>query len=427
MKKTVIYFLAVLIAFSSCVKDSTTEPSTPSDNTGNSGGSSSSLFKWEYEIVDLGGSIFNEVPLMLVDENDNVYVLNSNENQELFLVSLNKDGQKNWEVKVSDIYNTHKIMGTNDKIIVAYSWDKLAAFSKADGTKLWEISMQNGFYDMAFSNGTIYVSENNTYNDYTTLTAISESTGNINWQKIFNKITYPKLSANNNLLSISYRNEHNYPYEYGLMVLKDNNSSFDSLWSVAGKPHRAIFDGQGNIYFEDDGSGSTIVRSYNAETGVENWNTQIKDITLANVVSMIYTSGKVVATYRSDDSWAIENSFAILNASDGSIIAQKENSIHDEYLLLLTGDDKILTFYQDEAGIHKILYNLDGSVANTEKPDYAQGIILSAYHDLKINSQGNLYILSSDYLYCAEHDLSPSPSGAWVSIHGNYNNTNNLQ
>ena len=152
---------------------------------------------------------------------------------------------------------------------------------------------------------------------------------------------------------------------------------------------------------------------------------QINDDRLSVYVAMIYTQGKLIATYRSDESWGIENSFAVIDASSGSVTKTVVEGIGDENLFTLTGDNGIISYTVDNSGKNLLKYSIDGTLLSTDKPDYAQGELL-LYHDIKINSAGNLYLAGGSYVYCATHSFSQAPSGTWSSINANNANTNSI-
>jgi len=430
MKRITIYLLIIgmFVAFSSCNKDddSVTNPNT-NTNTGGDNNSSESDYKWDFKI--------NVKTDIVVDQQDNLYFVACDNDDAYALYSLDKNGQKNWSTDISNPGFTNiSIMLANDKVVISYKWDNLACYNTSDGSQVWENTLQYGFKDMAYSNNNVYVAEYNIMSNSFILSSVSLASGTSNWEKAVTKLTEPRISVNNNIICVAGSDKEPYPYKYGFNVYKDNGSSCDLLWSYfkeessggSAIAHRAIFDGQGNIYYEDETSGKTVVYSFNENTGNENWNVQIKNIKLANKLAMIYTQGKLIATYRSDDSWGIENSFAVIDVSNGSILSSVEEGIHDENIFVLTGDNKFITYLQDDSGIKLLEYSTDGTLLNTQMPEYAQGIMLSSYGYIKINSEGDLYITSSKYLHCADHSFSQAGTGTWSSINGNNRNTNSL-
>ncbi len=431
MKKIVIYFLIGMlsIAFNSCKKDKPlTDPnSTNTNNNDGEGNNSDSDYKWEFDI-----KVKTDI---VTDQQDNAYFIGCDADDNYAIYSVDKTGQKNWSTSITnpDFYNL-RIMLAVDKIVVSYRWDNLACYSTNDGSQVWEKTLQNGYKDMAYSNGKVYVAEYSILNNVFVLSSVSLSSGATNWEKNVTKLNDPRLSVDNNIICVAGQDKEPYPYQFGFNVYKDNGSSCDLLWSnfkesVSGNTvisHKAIFDGQGNLYYEDETSGNTVVYSYNETTGTENWNVQIKDIVMANKVAMIYTQGKLIATYRSDDSWGIENSFAVIDASNGSILNSVEEGIHSEDIFLLTGDNALITYTQDDNGINLLKYSTDGTLISTDKPAYAQGIMLSSYSYIKINSDGDLYIAGYDRLYCADHSFTQASLSDWSSINGNNYNTNSI-
>lgn len=421
-----MYLLIALLAFSSCGKDEVTEPAD-SNNSG-TGGDETSAYKWTYEVDN---SIRSE---FVLDENDNIYFVGADYNDNFSLYSIDKTGQKNWSVDVSyNIGGTNlsSIMYADGKIITTTTLGNIYCYDSNNGSLLWEKSMYSN--SVAYSNNTLYVANYSIMSVELTISALNIADGSEKWTRIERKLVEPKISVNNNIICVACEDKNPYPYKFGMVVYKDNGSSCDSAWSVfsegvsGNKPHKAIFDGQGNLYIQDGTSGKTVVYSYNENTGAENWNVQIKDVDMANDVAMIYSSGKIIATYRSDDSWGIENSFASIDASTGAILNSVEEGIHDENMLLLTGDDNLVSFTQDDQGvIHLLKYGIDGSLINTEAPDYAKDIMLSAYDNVRINGEGDLIILSGKYIYCAEHSFVKPVQGTWSSINGNNQNTNSL-
>ncbi len=427
MKKLSLILLAFVIVFSACKKEDVSPSDSSNNSNNNNDNNNTSAYLWEFNITPK--------TLLAVDNSDNVYFIGATSNDEYAIYSLDKDGSQKWKTVIGNNYSSNLGLMLADNHVIVFRNDNLVSYNITDGLEEWTQTTDYYINNMAYSNNTVYTTEYSAFTDLLKIKAFSVSTGTKNWEKNMTYLQFPKISAHNNIICLSAKNTNPYPEEFGFSVFKDNGASVDSLWgkyitngntSVACSPHKAIFDGQGNLFFEDDASGSTIVYSYNENTGTENWNVQIKNIRLAKNLAMLYTQGKLVATFRSDDSWGIENSFAVIDASNGSVTNTVVDGIHDENLFALTGDNTIISYTQDDNGINLLKYSTDGTLLSTDKPNYIQGSILSSYNDIKINSAGNLYIAGSDKVYCATHSFTQAPSGTWALINANNANTNSI-
>jgi outer membrane protein assembly factor BamB len=434
MKKIYSILIATVVLFSSCSKHND-DISNPDDGNGdNNNNEETSSYKWSYSLDD-SPMIGSYTPLsMVVDNDDNVYVLEvpDNSSSNLDILSINKNGELNWRSTVTNNFNLADLLAANGIVFVASNSYTITAFDMNDGTKLWERELLLGYSTMAYYNGVLFVTESSMFEEEVRLTAFEAQSGTPITDYSHSQAYYPRMSVNGNLICLTMENTETYPHSYGLIMLKYENSAFTELWnkfyqadeSSNIKAHKAIFDGQGNVYYEDNASDSTIVRSYNANTGNENWNTEIKDIPLADISSMLYTQNRLIAAYRSDDSWGIENSFAIINTQDGSIIAKVDEGIQNETLFILSGDDKIVTFKQNNSEGHLITYSLDGNVSSNDILGNTEYIY--SFIDVKINSDGDIYILKNNSINCADQSLVKPSSGTWSSYSGTNGNTNAL-
>ncbi len=428
MKKLTLILLAFVIVFSSCKK----EDVSPSDSSNNSNtdnnDNSTTTYLWDYQFSDFDYNISKDIAL---DNNDNIYGIGKFDNEN-YVYSINKDGNLNWKVTLSEAsYNKHDLITiTDNELIIGYNWDKLAALNLSDGSLLWENTLTTGFVDMAYNNGILYLAQCNTFDHLSILSSISPSTGTTNWQINLDHHADPRISVYQDKICLATRNELS-TYNLGISIYKDNGSDASLLWRKStdidyqSKPTtRAIFDGQGNVYYEEAAHDTSYIHSYKLSDGSENWVKKLCNYSLPDPV-ILYSNGKIIASYKDDDSWGIVTSIAIIDASSGNIDAQKEGVILADEQVLLQSNNSFLVFnrLKDSKPTIQVLDQTGGLVSsrNTE----AFGSLIS-FDDCRINSSGNLVILDGEHLVCTKANYTSPTIGTWSCRQGTNKNTKSL-
>ncbi|MFA9391293.1 MAG: PQQ-binding-like beta-propeller repeat protein [Prolixibacteraceae bacterium] len=383
---------------------------------------------WEYEDFDMA------ITDLVVDGKDNVYFY-TKVDEEYVLSAINNKGEVNWKIALTGgSYMQNAIMLANDKIILSYDYNVLACFNTADGSEVWKTSITN-FSDMAFSNGTIYLAQTITWDTQSWVTAVDVSNGDVKWEQTMDKHIATKISADQNHICFASEDQLNYPYKIGITLLTDQGDNVTIDWDfykeydssdIAAKPRRASFDDQGNVFYEEGTTGSTYIYSFDVSEGTENWNTKLSDFALPDPV-VLYYPGKIVASYKSDESWAIVNSTVILNSADGTVVKKNDDIVLNDNQILLTGDYSTVVFNLLKGNQPTLqIYSPTGELSVSENTDYV-GWFITSIVDVRIATEGNLLIYYSDKLQCIKQDLAVPKAGTWYVRKGNNANTNSLQ
>lgn len=422
MKKITLIFVAFIFVFASCEKDDNTPIENPGEDP-----TTDAL--WEVEI-DQTGILLTDIVL---DDSDNSYFF-MRSSDEYILYSYDKDGTQRWTEALSfGSYLNSGIMLADDKLILSNDWDIISAYDMNDGSLLWSTTLAYSYIDMAFSNGTIYVAQSNPTDVVSQVTAIDPGSGTVNWNYLMDDHTEANISVHQNNICVVSMDNLPYPFEFGLTVLSDNGGSATEVWSHftpnlddynPNKPRRASFDGLGNLYYEQSVTDTTYIYSYKVADGQENWKTKLCNYYLPDPV-ILYGNGKVTATYKSAESWAIVNSMATLDASTGSIIKQNDDVILEAAQVLLTGDYSRVVFNRLLNDLPSMqVYNAGGDLTSSVSATYLDGSAL--FGDCRITSEGSIVFARGGSIICAKANLSQAPVGSWACRKGTNGNTNSI-
>jgi outer membrane protein assembly factor BamB len=425
MKNTYIILLAIIFVFVSCEKDETDSSTTdPNDTTENSS------VLWEYEI-DQFNVLLTDIVL---DDSDNSYFF-ARANDEYFLYSLDNAGALRWSKTIAfGSYLNSGIMLAGDKLILSYQYDVVAAYNLSDGSEIWSTTLSVGYSDMAYNNGIVYVAQSATSNNESNISALDANTGSVKWDYFMDKHIDTKISVDQDQICVVSDDQLPWPYEIALTVLTDNGSDATLAWNIS-KPHvymeseakarRAIFDGLGNIYFEEDVTDTTYIHSYNAANGTENWETKLCNWGLPEPV-ILFGNGIVTASYKSSEQWAIVNSIASINATTGEIIKKNEEIISNDAQVLLTSNNSTVVFNRllDDQPTMQI-YDSYGDLTSSMSASFL-GWFVTSFNDCRITSEGNLIYLNDETVICADAKLTQANSGTWSCKKGTNGNTNSI-
>lgn len=437
MRQLSIYLTIILFALVSCNPDNIIPGIDDLNDTDSIAGNddpsddpTNDAVLWEYKVDNYDMALTN----MVVDSKDNAYFY-SRVDDENVLWAINNKGELNWKITLTGgSYMQNAIMLANDKIILSYDYNVLACFNPADGSEIWKTTITN-FSDMAFSNGTIYLAQTITWNTQSWVTAVDVNSGNIKWEKLMDKHIETKISAYQNHICFASEDQLNYPFKIGITMLTDNGDNVTENWkfykeydssNIAVKSRRATFDDQGNVFYEEGTSGSTYIYSFKVADGAENWNSKLSDFELPDPALLFYP-GKIVASYKSDESWGIVNSTIILNSADGKVVKKNDDIVLNDSQILLTGDYSTVVFnlLKDNQPTLQI-YTSTGELSSSENMDYV-GWFINSIEDARITTEGNLLIYYGDKLQCIKQSLAVPKSGTWYVRKGNNANTNSLQ
>lgn len=433
MKKIHLIFLVAILAFASCDKNEISPEKTPPDDTTNSDdeiNTENSSVLWEYK-TDYHGILLTD---LVLDNNDNAYFF-SRANDQYVLHSFDHDGALRWsKILAFGSYLYSRIMLAGDRLILSYQNDVIAAYDLNDGTQLWSTPLNVSFSDMAYNDGTIYVAQTTTVDTESQISAIAASDGTIKWYYSMDKHIESKLSVYKNAICVVSEDRLPWPFEIGLTILTDNGSSATKAWkfyqprdvnpSEPIKPRRASFDGLGNIYYEESTTDTTYIHSYKVSNGQENWEKKLCNFGLPEPV-ILYGNGKITASYKSDESWAIVNSIITMDASTGNTVKQNDNIILNDSQVLLTGDYSTVVFNRLLDDLPTMQVYAYGDVMSTIKADYF-GLSVLNFSDFRITSDGNLLLVGGAKIMCVKANLSPTTAGTWSCRKGTNANTNSI-
>lgn len=433
MKRIPLILFAIILAFVSCTKEEITPiPDNPNNNqdTVTNSSTTNSLVLWEYEI-DQNGVILTD---LVLDNKDNSYFF-SRANDEYVIYSFDKDGSLRWSKTLSfGSYLNSGIMLADNKLVLSNNYNVVAAYDLNDGTELWSTPLSVGYSDMAYSDGTIYVAQTTTWDTESQISAIDASDGTVMWDYPMDQYVETSISVYKNHICIVSEDNSPWPFEIGLTVLTDNGTGATESWkfyqardvspSEPVKPRRASFDGLGNLFYEESTTDTTYIHSYKVSNGQENWKKKLCNFGLPEPV-ILFGDGKVTASYKSDESWAIVNSIITLDASTGNTVKQNDDIILNDSQVLLTGDYSTVVFNRllDDQPTMQVYAN--GDLTSSTSADYL-GWLVTSFADCKITSDGNLVLVSGGRIVCVDAQLSPATAGTWSCRKGTNANTNSI-
>ncbi len=428
MRKTPLVFIAIVLAFASCTKEDITP--IPDDPDNNQDTANNSLALWEYQIDEYDALLTD----LVLDNNDNSYFF-AKANDEYFLYSLDKNGAVRWDQTIPfGSYLSSEIMLADDKLILSYQWDVIAAYNINDGSQIWSTTLSISFSDMAYSNGTIYVAQSSNYNSK--ITALEVSSGSVKWDYKMDKHVDTKISVCQNTICVASDYRLPWPWEIGITVLTDDGTLSTKSWSdfkpydpndVAANPYRACFDGLGNLYYEEGVEDTTYIHSYKISNGQENWEKKLCNFGLPEP-AILFGNGKVTASYKSDESWGIVNSLITLDASTGNTVKQNDDIILNDEQVLLTGDYSTVVFNRLVDDVPTMqLYSSSGDLASSVNADYL-GWFVTSLSDCRITSEGNLIVIQGGdgIVKCAKANFIQAKAGTWSCRKGTNANTNSI-
>jgi len=219
-----------------------------------------------------------------------------------------------------------------------------------------------------------------------------------------------------------------------LIMFKNNGSTASVLWSKVHSydfmitdpyPYPAIFDGQGNLLYEEATADTSYIHSYKVNSGSENWATKLFDLDL-RTPTILYGDGKVIATYLDDNTWGMVNSSAVMDASNGNIVKRNSNIIQNDNQILLTGDNSHIVFNRllnSKPTLQE--YGVSGNLVKSIDFSFFSSSIHSM-KDCKINSRGDILFIGGDGVVCYKAGVKPPKSGTWCTNRGSNGNTNSI-
>ena len=426
MKKITTILFAFIIILAACGKTDEIPEEKP-DNGGDK-----SLVNYTYKISDYDMSLTG----LVLDNNDNAYIY-VKAGSDYKLLSIGTDGKLRWSKTIADGQTSTDgfgIMIVNDKILLSYRYDQLGCYSVTDGSELWDVHLNTNYSELAYNNNVVYVAQTTDFANQSELTAYDINTGSKKWTEVLTSHFESRLSLNGDKICFSTRDEDTYPYKEGITMFQDNGNSVTELWSffeiADGNnplwPRKAIFDGQGNVFYETGSSDSCYVFSFNQNSGNQNWKTLVSPVYPANN-TILYSNGKVFCSYYKAE--MEKESVAIIDANTG--VLKKElnkiiGSMH-EFQMLLTGNAEILVFNNIHNNKPEIqLYSANGSLSKSIDASFYNGVIAYDIEDAKIDKHGNLIMNLDDEILSVKLNLATIGSNSWNYRQGTNGNTNAL-
>lgn len=428
MKKITIIIFAFIIVLASCGK-------TDNVDDGNNGGNppdDNTVVNYTYKISGYDMALTS----LVLDNNNNAYIY-VKAGADYKLISIGSDGKLRWSKTLTNgTYSTDGsgIMVVNDKILLSYRYDQLGCYTTTDGSEIWDVQLNNNYSELAYNNDVVYVAQTTAFKNESELTAYDLSTGSKNWTEVMTSHHESCVSVDGDFICFSTSDETNTPLKEGITMFQDNGNTVAKLWSyyeiADGNnpiwPRKAIFDGNGNVFYETGASDSCYVFSFNQNSGNINWKSLISPY-YPPKNTLLYGNGKIMCSYY--DSQMSKESVAIIDATSGTIVKELSTIIGSigNFQMLLTGSIETLVFNNLNNQKPAIqLYNSNGTLSKTIDAGFYDGNIAYDIDDAKIDTHGNLVMNLGDKILSAKLGLATIGTNTWNYSQGTNGNANTL-
>lgn len=422
MKRLTILLFATLLVFAACKKSDVTSPTDNNDDS-----QTDELVKWEFKSDDKGFKDY-----MALDNSDNMYFLDLISSSESKLKSVNKNGKLLWSVTINSSYSyDSQISIYNDKLILAHDKKTISVYNLSDGALLWTNQLAYEIYNFSVNAGIIYVATASFSYSKSKLYSFNVNSSSVILEILYDKTDYMYVSSKGANICLTKQILEGADAKISICLCDDNGVE---LWNAkflasdySEEPTMAIFDDEGNVYFEESANdNSTNIHSYKVAGGALNWENQLTtDDSNRSLMLYSQSQSKIIVAYNSITSTQLDD-IKIIDIASGNVdaVIAEVNSGNRTFL---TGSNTFIVFNQTSSSLPKMYeYDLSGSIIKTTKINQVIGNT-SHYKDAKINSAGDLLIFGKGMkVYCLDTKFTSPKVNDWHSVNGNNQNMNSL-